>query len=232
MTLPADPIAEAHGWKLVHGSGYPTEPGAQKLGQLFIDFFPHAAASLAQTMPLPKGCTGVVVLGGSDEADDWNVSESAIGFHAVLARVPAEDEGDEDEYDINEHNMAVVVLDTLFETMREDIVDNSAMVSALMTMPHEMAHVVAWLVASNGRTPLEVFDQGEGELAIKAMLEKIEGQAHGRGADEGTHGHAEDEAEEVARTIAESFALQADRSPAWMEALQAVNCKASRGLRR
>lgn len=205
-----EPLATAGGWHLVPGQSW-AELGERekKLAALFIQMFPACADAVQKQFPLAEGQMAYVTLGDDQENLDWEVDTDALGFHAIWAQKVDDDTGEE-YLDINEHNEAVINLAGLARTIAQDGADEASIEAALVTMPHEMIHVMAFLAASKGLTPLEVFDHNDGgEMAVKAVQVAVEGDAHGRGAEHGSHGHAEDEAETFGCEFVDRWATDA-----------------------
>lgn len=204
--LPA-PLSSAGGWHLLPGQAW-SELGAREaaLAKVFIDLFPAAVAATSKLHCLAEGSSAYVILGGEHECADWGMSKLPLGFHAVLSDRREDEETDEEYFDVNERNEAVINLEALAHTIAEDGADLASLEAGLVTMPHEMAHIAAWLIASQGRTPLQVFDDEGGEWEVKKMLDQIEKDAHGRGAETGLHGHSEDEAETFGRDVVDNWA--------------------------
>lgn len=154
---------------------------ARALAELMItEVFEPSEAALVKHFgaPLPGTCAITVILAGEQAALDWDVDPDALGFHAVAsARRTDPDDPSESYFEVNHEISSFINLEALVRCVRQDQVDEASLLSALVTLPHEMQHAAAWLVASQGRTPLEVFDDGEGELALMEMGRAIERQA-------------------------------------------------------
>lgn len=225
-----EPIATVGGWNLVPGQSWAElSERERKLADLFIEMFPACVAAVQKKFPLTEGQTAYVTLGDDQESLDWEVDTDALGFHAIWAQKVDDDSG-EDYLDINEHNEAVLNLAALARTILQDRSDDAAIEAALVTMPHEMVHVMAFLAASKGKTPLEIFDHNDGgEMAVKAIQIAVEKDAHRRGADHGDHGHAEDEAENLGRAFVDRWATGA-ASASISEAVE-IFSKPQRGAR-
>ncbi|MFK4706175.1 hypothetical protein ABIC83_003014 [Roseateles asaccharophilus] len=208
-------VHSMHGWNLVRSGSPFASKQEQALAAVFEAFFPYVVERLHTLMPLQGASPAYVVLGGRQHCHQWGVNPAkAVGFHAVASGPHEDEEGGEDYFEVNEHLLCVVNIETTWQEIRNSPGDE--LEAALVTMPHEMAHVVAWTLASQGRSPLQVFDDGGGIHAVKAMLEAVEEGAGHRGAENGRWGHAEDEVEELGRLIAHEWVTNdASRTPQW-----------------
>ncbi len=139
-----------------------------------------------------------VMLGGAEECRFWKVTEQCLGFHAVAA-LNVDDDGD-DWYEVNEFIEVHLNLDSGLRELASDWpaqseLDRECELEALLaTAPHEILHAVDWLRETGGRTPLEVFDQEDGEIALRRVCDRLE-----------DGGAAEDRVEGEAREIAMRF---------------------------
>lgn len=145
-----------------------------------------------------------LVLGGNEEAEQWDVAAGHVGFFAVISARRADGEGDWSEadehwFDVNEHLEAHVNLDAGLAVLEEDCSDMADLAASLeawlVTVPHELLHIADWVRETGGRTPLQVFDQGDGELAISRVLRSIENSHEANGS------MAEDAVEAAARAM-------------------------------
>lgn len=173
---------------------------ARALAALMATVFEPSVAAMAKHFggPLPGSCAITVVLGSEQAALDWDVDTDALGFHAVASGERFDpEEPHEPYYEVNHEICAYVNLEALVRCVQGEAADEFSLQSALMTLPHEMQHAAAWLVASDGRTPLEVFDEGEGELALLEMGRKIECQAAQGTPDVRSQGDAAEDAAEL-----------------------------------
>jgi hypothetical protein len=102
------------------------------------------------------------------------------------------------------------------ETGEDDMLSHD-LASALSTMAHEAMHFADWIDASGGKTPLEVFDQGQRELSIKETQLRVAARYAERGLDE---------EEEVERRGLEAFDMmvKTGRIPfaSWIAELESV----------
>lgn len=154
-----------------------------------------------------------VVLAGASECAQWRVPESALGFQAVGYSLMEENPSGEivDAYEINDRNEVYINLDVCLEELSRtwqeaDGTHRAAdLESVLATLPHELLHVVHWLKASGDRTPLEVFDAGQGELSITALQAQIDAE------------QGEDAVEALGIDITSS--ISTERLQAWADAL-------------
>lgn len=169
--------------------------------EAFAALFPASAVQVQDRWPLPEGVTAHVLLGGEQENLDWNVDEDALGFHALCAHV-SDEQGD--YLDVaHDHQCYVHVGNHPRALLANGELDVAA---ALMTLPHEMAHVAVFARASAGRTPLQVFDEDGGEIGLTGLLARIEEA----GVQEGSvsHGPHEDEVESFALTVVSHYQTQ------------------------
>jgi hypothetical protein len=162
----------------------------QPLTQAFEAAFEYVATTLQSKWPLPEGVNGIVILSSEQCAVDWGVDEDALGFHAQAARGQDEETG-EHYLDVAEDHRCYINLTGIARALIDD--EDDYRVSALATLPHEMAHVALFARHTNGLTPLEVFDAAEdGEAALlqaldmmeeKALIEIVEASHHGASED-------------------------------------------------
>ncbi|MGY3582294.1 hypothetical protein ACVIGB_000781 [Bradyrhizobium sp. USDA 4341] len=136
-----------------------------------------------------------VVLGGADECAFWNVDQRALGFHAIAA---LKSEDDDEFFEVNENHeihlnveSGTQVVASIVATPSSDRDIEIDLASLLVTAPHELLHLREWLQAARGRTPLQVFDQDEGEIGVRRIQQGIEPSS----------GVAEDRVEKEARDI-------------------------------
>jgi hypothetical protein len=118
-----------------------------------------------------------VVLGGAEECAFWNVDQRALGFHAIAAR---KSEGDVDFFEVNEYHEIHLNIESGTQIIASIVANSSSdrdteidVASLLVTAPHELLHLTEWLRAAGGRTPLQVFDQDEGEIGIRRVQQGI-----------------------------------------------------------
>ena len=108
-----------------------------------------------------------MVLGGNQQALDWDVEGEVLGFHAVMSNARFED--DDVWYEVNERVEVHVNVANLAKLAQD--ADLEDMVSLLATVPHELLHACDWLRATGGRTPIQVYDEGHGgTIAIRNAL--------------------------------------------------------------
>jgi len=139
-----------------------------------------------------------LVLSDQQTAEKWGVDDKAVGYFAVMSPRQFEDDDDEDGwYDVNEYLEVHLNMDVIVQLLREAPSNDleCELEAWLVTIPHELAHVVDWVRATGGKTPIEVFDLGEGELEIKRVLDGIGKTYQEAGRD------AESEIESKARQI-------------------------------
>jgi hypothetical protein len=148
------------------------------LARMCEDFVDSIAAS--PELSVPESYPAVrLVLSGAAEAHKWGVEADSIGFFAVMSPRQYDDEDVDEEnpwFDVNESLEVHLNMDVaagLFEHVSRD--DMRIELEAwLVTSPHELLHVADWMKATEGRTPIEVFDAGKGEFEVAAVLKKIE----------------------------------------------------------
>lgn len=193
-----EPILVCGPWHLVPGKEWDRlDARTRSLVDLFVELFPSAVAAMEKLPPLPEGHAAYVTLGTDEECYEWEMEDNAIGFQAIAAR---KNEGDEDFWIVNEHSEAVINLSASVRVLSTEC-DCHAVNATLVTMPHLMARVATWLHASAGRTPLQVFDEGDGELALRAVSRAVAVDAQKRGAQVGHLGDPSDEAEQFGRDL-------------------------------
>lgn len=113
-----------------------------------------------------------IVLGGDAEMREWKVRSDGLGVHCVCVS-KTDEETDENYYEVCEHNQVIVSLDAgvrhlaeAFWASKPDRLDREAELEAwLVTLPHEMIHVLEWIKETAGRTPDQMFDE-DCEFAI------------------------------------------------------------------
>lgn len=222
------PLVSIGGWHLVPGQTWDEMNASETaLANLFIDMFPSAVAAANTMFPLPEQVTAYVTLGGEQEAYDWECDLESLGFHAVAAHKVDGDTG-EHYIDVNEHNEAVINLSALALTIEDDSGDDASIKAGLVTMPHEMAHVLAWLIASKGKSPMQVFDDEDGEPALKRIGKLVEIESHDRGKGDGPYEGAEDEAESFGRDFVDGWmTMEVRSSHAWIESVSVYGCRSS-----
>jgi len=136
----------------------------------------HAVARDSSLACSPSWPTVRLVLGGMAEADFWSVPREAMGFFAVMSSGETDEENEDTVYfEVNDHLEAHVNLDAAINEMEEaggwDLADVE---SWLATIPHELLHVKEWMDETDGKTPGEVFDSGQGELSVKEVYLAVE----------------------------------------------------------
>ncbi len=109
--------------------------------------------------------------------DFWNMPHDALGFQAVCSPKYDED-NDEDYLEIADKNMAVINIKGNVSSIKDiyDICEPEiSILSALVTIPHEMIHVLQWIKETKGKTPIEMFDSSsKGELVFDDIFNNIE----------------------------------------------------------
>jgi hypothetical protein len=122
-----------------------------------------------------------LVLSGDEQAQKWGVSDNAVGYFSVMSQIQYDTAEDEENWengwqDVNEdlevHLNMDYALRMLDGVSRDDM--QIELESWLVTVPHEFLHVKDWMLATNGQTPIQVFDAGRGELEIMRVKEEID----------------------------------------------------------
>lgn len=151
-----------------------------------------------------------LVLGGEEECRAWGVAPDALGFHAVISDHKADEDGPIPEdggdppgyFEICEAFEAHVNIEAGCKLLQSDGVAEEdragALFAFLITVPHEILHVRDWILETGGKTPLQVFDEGQGELSLRSTLEAIESRHSDNGAE------CEDAIEQMAYSITEA----------------------------
>lgn len=135
-----------------------------------------------------------LVLSGDGEASAWGCRD-AVGYFAVIASEGMDDDG-RIWLDVNERLEVHVNLDVAARELAEGVPDAAALESWFATVPHELLHVRDWMAETGGKTPLDVFDEGDGELSVRAVLKAVDRRHAGEGND------TEDAVERMALAIA------------------------------
>jgi len=164
---------------IAHG----TTPLEAALGRLFSDVSLACSTFSEFNGHFTREADVVVTLGGVDQCERWHVRPDALGFHAVASGTQYDTLDDEIRglngwIDVNEKNEAVVNVSAAVELClhhagqrQDDEDDISFMISMIVTPIHEMLHVAEFLERSMGRTPLEVYDENDAEMGLRAILE-------------------------------------------------------------
>lgn len=164
----------------------------------FQDLFAFSAEQVQARWPLPEDCVAHVVLGGEQENLDWNVDEDALGFHALCRHVVDEAGG---FLDVAHDHRCYVNVGSHINALAKD--PDADVASVLMTLPHEMGCVALFAQMSEGRPPLEVFDQDGGEIGLTRLLAQLEESQVPDGED--SHGPLEDVVESFARSVLDAY---------------------------
>lgn len=179
-------------------------------------------ASLQAYGPAGKDVTVEVVLGGPEQAARWDVAEDALGFFPVCSRerFDADDLDEEDPwFDVPDgfecHVNLARVLAVVGEGWAADDEAGRAaeLEAALVTVAHEILHALEWIRHTGGKTPVEVYDEGMGELSVGRTLAAIEEGRDRKGT--------EDEVEDLARGWVESV-FPFYEAGAWVDQLDAA----------
>lgn len=204
LDLP-DTVLARHGAWTLRASDDDVGPDIEALQAAFVALFPACVDALAERWPLPDGVEAHAVLAQEQACLDWGVDEDALGFHAVLATVQEENEdtGDIDyRLSLPGDHRCYVNLAGVYLALQDNEDDQAARLSALMTLPHEMAHVALFARHTQGRSPLQVFDEDGGEAGIQDVQAAIEEIAF----DENVT-HHEDAAEAFAADAVDAWIL-------------------------
>ncbi len=131
-----------------------------------------------------------VVLGGDAEAAEYDVDRDALGFFAVAS-------GGRRDYDVETDDEAGIAESETFVLWQEvcdgfqahvnvrrcaallagrwssmdDLERACDLEGVVVTVPHEVLHAAAWVRASGGRTPGEVYDAEDGIVGLRRMQE-------------------------------------------------------------
>lgn len=186
------------------------------LARFCEDFVEKVAA--APELKLPLFYPEVhVVLGGEDEADHWGADGDALGFFAVTTPKRIDDNG---EYiDVNERLEVHLNLDhamDLFANAPKDEL-HIELESWLVTLPHELLHVADWMKATEGKTPLQLYDDEKGEIDVARILNSINRSYEDAGLD------AEDEIDEIAMRIMRKASNYGEAIHPYVEELAALS---------
>lgn len=194
----SSPLADCNGWFLID-NGDDTD-ALTLWRQAFESLFQVSAHALQERWPLPRGVEAFAILSGDKTSLAWNGDSDAMGFHAMIAQVQDEDDG---EYylDIPDDHRCYVNLRAHDRECREDIPDESSVLAALATLPHEMAHVALFARHTKGKTPLEVFDEGGGEGALIRISRALEREAVDQSGHASKYGGNEDIVENFATDL-------------------------------
>lgn len=169
--------------------------------EAFAALFKTCADQVQARWPLGEGVTAHVMLGGEQENLDWNVDEDALGFQALCTHV-SDEQGD--YLDVAHDHRCYVNVGNHARALQAN--GDWDVAAALMTLPHEMAHVAIFAHASAGRTPLQVFDEDGGEIGLTGLMARIE-EASVQD-DLASHGPHEDEVESFAMTVLDRYKTQ------------------------
>ena len=168
--LPDARIERIGPWVL---SGTPSSAPAGWV-EAFRDLFEESAQALEKKWPLPSGVVAQVVLGDQGDCRAWGVDEEALGFHAVCATSSMEGDFSVALPDDHRCYINLSAHQALIDQSQED--SEIDRLSALMTLPHEMARL-AWFVRhAQGQTPHQVAESGGGEHAVFALQAELEEQ--------------------------------------------------------
>lgn len=213
------PVLVVGPWSLYNA--YDGEPDARVDGMIaaMIQAFPHFIGSIQDKMPLPEGVEASVILAGEQAALDWNGSEEALGFQAIMAEGTDPSTGD-DFVDLPDDHRCYLNLTALIASSEEDEDDRATRMAAMVTLPFQIAQVALFANATEGRTPLEIYDDGEHE-ALSEIMAQVQEMAVEL-AEAGTFDLAEDSIEKFARAEVDSW-VAAD--PVAGEALDAIALK-------
>jgi hypothetical protein len=134
-----------------------------------------------------------VCIGDARHCQNWRVDADAEGFFAVACRKGR-------EFEIAEHLEVYINLDMALKALQPttgckfsfwDQMSESERLGELqawlMTIPHEILHALEWHKQTGGLTPLQVFDQGDGEIGLLRVQRAIEARIqneHGQGQED------------------------------------------------
>ena len=152
--MPEDVIAQRGAWTLRCTEEARLDFGAWK--KCFTSLFVTAVDQIQEKWPLPNGIEGHVILSGPQANLDWGVEEESMGFHALGATVNIDNNL---EYVIPEDHRCYINLQAHQLLLDGDEDDIHSRLACLITLPHEMAHVALFSRHTEGKTPLEGFDE-------------------------------------------------------------------------
>ena len=195
-----EPLKQAGPWLLVdNGDDTQSFPLWR---QAFESVFEFAALEIQEKWPLPADIQAHAVLSGDRTSQAWNGDSKAMGFHAILAR---KWEGDDEFLDLPEFHLCHVNLSAHQREAEDDFNDEAAVLAGLTTLPHEMVHVALFARHTNGKTPLQVFDEGGGEHALAQVLKELEKQAIEETGSASRYGGNEDVVEQFASRLVDRW---------------------------
>lgn len=122
-----------------------------------------------------------LTLSDRSDCEAWDVIPAALGFFAVGTNLRIHEELGYGYREINDRIEVVINLDAATEILARDIQQadeldrKAALESWLVTVPHELLHVLEWIRETDGKTPEEVFCLREGglNLNLKQVLASI-----------------------------------------------------------
>ena len=204
-SLPAKRLLERGPWVLLDSSVSPP-PGWV---EAFSSVFEEAVRAIEKKWPLPAGIVAHVVLGGHGDCRAWGVDEEALAFHAICATSSID--GDFSVALPDDHR-CYINLATHQRQVDQSEEDNEATrLSALTTLPHEMARL-AWFVRhTQGQTPHQIAESGGGEHAVFALHAELDEQ-EGPGATE-SNPTLEDPFSQFAANTVENWRAHDVRAP-------------------
>ncbi len=141
-----------------------------------------------------------VIFGGRRECRQWGVPAQAMGFHAVASKMKWDGRREEywrkvaDSHDVHVNMDAAMDIGEWWD--RNQVEDReSDLESWLFTVPHEVLHALEWIRETGGRTPDEMFEEGDID-AINRTSRAIRTRLNG-GRPDGDEDHIEFHAREV-----------------------------------
>lgn len=209
-----EPLRQVGPWLLVD-SGDDTQ-SFPLWREAFESLFEFVAAEIQSNWPVPQGTVAHAVLSGDRTSQAWNNSAEALGFHAILAR---EWEGDEEFLDVPDAHFCHVNVSAHQRACQADLNDAASVLAGLTTLPHEMAHVALFARQTQGKTPLEVFDEGGGEHVLAKILKSLENQAVEETGSPSAYGGNEDMVEHYASLLVDRWHAQVPGAKAMVNQL-------------
>ncbi len=171
-------ISVVHKWR--------ADDDHEKLAGMCADLAQALQDHPAFANPILPDAAVTVVLGGPAECTHWGVDTDALGFHAVIsdykadehAEIPEDGEDPPGWYEIADAFEVHVNIEAGCRLLKasDDTSPKNNLYGFLVTVPHELLHLRDWIIETNGKTPLEVFDAGRGELSIAETMAAIEGR--------------------------------------------------------
>ncbi len=158
------------------------KPGQVALAEMAERFMPMMQADPSiQAYDVPGEDFVIhVVFGRNAECRLWGVSPDAMGFQAVCSHRRRDHKTGEVYFDVADRHEIHVNMDKAVDELgrwwdRNAPEDRAIDLEAwLVTVPHEVLHSLEWLRETGGKTPDQVFEEGDGELSLARTNAAIE----------------------------------------------------------